>query len=257
MGALRGEAIDLDRQYSVREILWSTLRLYRDYPFLFTALALMVVAPYDLCTFAVTGFGPLAHQGPTKLEGTILEVLSFSLVAPLISAMHVRAILIIGQRKLHPVITEVAKDSLKVFPTVVLAEMITNAGIAVGMIAFVIPGVVLWLRWSVVAQTAAVENEGWMAALRQSGRLTFGYYWHIFGLLCTVGIFLIMLNRGVGLVPLGSESGIFSITIGIATHAVGASIVALAVAILYFDLRVRQTNTRRTSSDEYQYLRDL
>jgi hypothetical protein len=59
-----------------------------------------------------------------------------------------------------------------VLPVVAAAEIVANVGIVAGTYALAIPGIILSVRWSVVAQTAAVEHEGWLPALRRSWRLT-------------------------------------------------------------------------------------
>jgi hypothetical protein len=131
-------------------------------------------------------------------------------------------------------------------------------GIALGLFALIIPGIILALRWSVVAQAAAVEREGWLPALKRSGELTRGNYWRILGLLLITGLLSGGVTLAASAVPLGSTSGAASVALGIIARTLTASFTALMLALLYFDLRARKAAAppdRRTP--EYEHLRDL
>jgi hypothetical protein len=251
------QAIDLDRTRSISEILRAALGLYQRYPGLFAVLALGVIAPYDLVVLAATGAGPLATgaHGNTEVS-LLLTLLDLSLVGPLISALHVHAVVMIGEGG-RPHLGEVALRGLRVLGVVVAAEIMATLGIALGFLALIVPGILLALRWSVVAQAAAIEQEGWLPALRRSGRLTSGHYGHIFGLVFLTGLLTIGAMRGAGAIPLGSSSGIASIALGIAVHTLTASFAALTLAVLYFDLRARATEPHTRSEPESQHPRDL
>ena len=60
--------------------------------------------------------------------------------------------------------------------------IVASFGIVLGLIALIVPGVLLALGWAVVAQVAAIEHEGWLPSLHRSRALTRGHYWHIFAL---------------------------------------------------------------------------
>jgi hypothetical protein len=237
------QTTDLDRPRSIGEILNAALVLYRRHPLLFLLLALGVIAPYDLLVTAITGSGPLAsHTHQSEQTSLLLDLLDFSLIGALISALHMHAVILISEGQ-QPRLGNVALRGLRVLPVVVAAELVAGIGTTLGLIALVIPGILLWLRWSVVAQTAAIEQEGWLPALRRSAQLTSGNYWHIFGLVLTVGVV------GVGLTAIaaaviggGDGTSAGSMVLGIAVRTVIASFTALTLAVLYLDLRARQRN---------------
>ncbi len=256
-------AIELDRERSVGEILRTTLSVYRRYPLLFATLAVGVIAPYELVRLAVTGDGPLGSGGSAN-TGTLLlfELVYYVLVGPLISALHVHAVVEIGARR-RPALGSVTMQGLRVLPVVAAAQIIAGILIALGFVAFIIPGVILALRWAVVAQTAAIDHEGWMPALRRSRELTKGKYEHVFWLLLAVGVltFAVAAAAGGATVAVGAATvhksgGLASVLIGIAVYTIIASFSALTLAILYFDLRARHTGGER-SPPEYQHIRDL
>jgi hypothetical protein len=95
------------------------------------------------------------------------------------------------------------------------------------------------LRWIVVAQSAAIDHDGWMPALRRSADLTDERYGHVF-------VFAIYLSL-ITLVPiylgsLGFEDDpttVVSLLVGLLVQVFSLSFGALATALLYFDLRAR------------------
>jgi hypothetical protein len=238
-------AIDLGRERSALEILRTALVMYRRYPLLFAALAIGVIAPYELARLAVTGVGPLG-SGKSGDEGTLLlfELVYYVLVSPLISALHVHAVIEIGAGR-RPRIGPVALRGLRVLAVVVAAEIVAGVLIGLGFIALIVPGVILSLRWSVVAQTAAVDHEGWMPALRRSAQLTTGHYWHIFRVLLAIGFLTFVIAAIAGaLAGGGNNTSIVSTLIGIVVYTIIASFAALTLAVLYFDLRAREAGPR-------------
>src|SRR5436309_2323153 len=139
--------LDLDRQRSVGGIVRATLRVYGRYPVLFAGLALAVVAPYALSVLGVTGDGPLKHVPEDSGTSWVLLLLRTSLIGPLISALYIHAISLIGGGH-RPRLTAVALRGAHVLPIVAAASIMSGIGIFLGFLALVIPGVLLLLRWA-------------------------------------------------------------------------------------------------------------
>lgn len=233
-------APSLDEQRSAWLIVRDALALYGRYPVLFVVLAVVVVAPYDLFVLDVAGTSPLggsAHQ--SFALGLLLNLIHFSLVGPFISALHTHAVVLAGEGA-KPRLRTVAARGLLVLPVVMAAEIVSNLGIYVGFL-LVVPGIILAFRWSVVAQAAAVEQEGWIPSLSSSARLTSGNYLRMLGLFALTGIPILAIRLGARTLPLGGSSTTVSVAVGILIDTVTASFAALTLALLYFDLRARQT----------------
>lgn len=248
----RNHRIHLEQPRSVGEILAATARLYQSYPLLFAILALAVMAPYELAVLAITGYGPLRHSHESVGISWLLLLLRTSLITPLISALHMHAVVAIGEGR-RPRLKAVALRGLQVLPVVMAAEVMANIGIALGFVALIVPGIVLSIGWAVVAQAASLEDGGWRAALGSSRRLTSTGFGHVFALLFLTGALAFVVVLGARTVPLGSTSGVASVAMGIAVDTVIASFAALTLALLYFDLRARPEPARR----EFSQLRDL
>jgi uncharacterized membrane protein YGL010W len=121
-------SIDLSRRRSILEILRSALDLYWRYPLLFVSLAVGLIATYELAVLLIAGYGPLAQHTHRSLQARIvLELLSFSLIGPLISALHVHAVILIGEGR-RPQLIDVALRGLRVLPVVAAAEVVANVG---------------------------------------------------------------------------------------------------------------------------------
>ena len=196
-----------------------------------------MVVPYELIVLLVTGNGPLEQGHDGFVAGQIVNLISIGLVGPLVSALHVRAVREIGDGKV-PRPTDVAKAGLGALPAVSVAVVVSYFGAILGLVALIVPGVLLWLRWTVVAQAAALEGEGWKAALRRSRELTKDNYQHVFAVLLLD--FLIVFSFGAGLrFGFGDRTSVASFLVGTALQVVLWSFGALVYGLLFFDLRAR------------------
>ncbi len=166
----------------------------------------------------------------------VLMLVELALIDPSISAVQVQALLDLGNGQ-QPKVVDVIRRGLAVLPVVAAAEIIAGIGIAVGVLFFIIPGVILALRWAVVAQAAAVERTNWPTALRRSAQLARRNYWRIFAILVTVGI----LNEIPADVT-GTGKHLAATLLGIALAILVHSFGTLMMSLLYFDLRAREAS---------------
>ncbi len=239
---------------SAPRLLVGTFELYLRYPFLFLFLAAGVIVPYELIALTATGTGAFSRTDTSAGAQLFLTLADFALITPLVSALHIHAVAEV-KRDQEPRIGPVTLQGLRVLPVVAAATIASWLGITVGFALLIVPGLILLLRWAVVAQTAAIEHEGWLPALRHSGRLTAGNYGHI-------AVFLVILC-GIATVPfiIGGiafghhGTGTASFLTGLAIRIFTASFTALAGALLYYDLMARweeepqPASAQRTSFD--------
>ena len=239
----RRPRVDLTAPRPVGALVADALRLYAAHPALFFLLALVVVAPYELVVLAATGTSPLGQQTAPASTAITLLLLDFVLVVPLVSALHVRAVAAMARDE-SPRLRDVLWEGIRVWPVVAAASVVADIGIGIGIILFILPGVVLAIRWAVVAQTAAVERTDWMGALRRGAALTGGSYLHVFGVLVVTSVFTYgVLSAGEA--AAGSHAGAGQVVLGIAVDTVTRSFTALISAVLYFELRGRAGEAAR------------
>jgi len=229
--------LSMDVPRTVGQIVDATVRCYWRHPLLFFTLALAVV-PYDLIVLATTRATPLATGTASASTALALSLVSLGVVAPFVSALHVHAVAAVGAgRRARP--ADIGWRGLRVLPVVVAAQLAAAVGIGVGLLAFLVPGIFLALRWQVVAQAAAIERTDWIGALRRSNALTRGHMWHVLAVALLSGLFSQLLRSTVSL-ALGSSRGLGQVLAAIAVDTFAQSVAALVGAILYFDLRARE-----------------
>lgn len=219
-------------------IVASTFELYWRYPWLFLALAALVIVPYELVVLAATGDWRLDQSSLPAGLSFLLATADVALVLPLVSALHVHAVRAILAEE-QPRIGAVTRLGLAALPVVAAVTIISWLGIVLGFVALVVPGIYLFLRWYVVAQAAAIEREGWSDALRRSTTLVSGNYRHVFGL----GLVVLMIGFLPGFLikhAFGDLTGPLFFFTWVAVEVLVWSFTALTGALLYFDLRARR-----------------
>lgn len=224
---------------SAPRLLVGTFELYRRYPLLFLVLAAGVIVPYELLTLLTTGTGQLSRASAGGGASFILSLLDMFLVGPLISALHVHAVAAVRQGG-EPQLATVFRRGLKVLPVVAAAMIVSLLGILLGFLLFVVPGVILFLRWVVVAQAAAIEDDGWSTALRRSEQLSAHRYKHIILFVLITGAIAAVPGVAAGFAFGHHDTGAASFLAGLVIHIVTASFAALAMALLFYDLLVRR-----------------
>jgi hypothetical protein len=229
--------VDLGVAKPVGQVLGDALRCYRAYPGLFAALTLTVVVPFAVLVWLIDDASLIAPRSNDARAALAILVLSSLIVQPLISALHVNALVEIGAGK-APILSEVFRKGARALPVVAAAEVMSALGIGLGFIALIIPGVLLLARWAVVAQAAAIERVSWLDALRRSAELTRSNYLHVLGVVISVGLITTIIDQAFVAV-IGSGASAVQIVVGIAVQTVLLSFAALTSAMLYYDLRAR------------------
>lgn len=236
---LAGARMRAGKPQSAWRLLGETFRLYRRYPLLFLVLAAGVVVPYELVILLATGAS--ATEPTSFAADSIITLANWVIVTPLVSALHVHAVADAREGR-APRLGPVARRGLAALPVVALAALISGLGIFVGFALLVVPGIYLMLRWFVVAQAAAIERNGAIGALESSHRLVQGNYWHVI----TLFVLIVAIETGPLLLitlPFGNETTVVSFLVLVAVQIALWSFVALATALLYFDLRTRRELT--------------
>ncbi len=221
---------------SALALLGATFRLYARFPLLFCVLAAVVVVPYDLVLLAIDGAGPLEQGRLGFVAAQLLMPVDWLLISPLISALHVHAVRRVREGR-RPRLLPVFRDGVRVLPVVTAVTFISWLGITAGLVALIVPGVILWMRWSVAAQAAAIDNGGWKAALQSSRLLAIDRWGEVFLLLLLAGV--VTSAPLIGLVHLfpRDSTTVVSVSCGVIYSILSRSFSALAIALLFFDLR--------------------
>jgi hypothetical protein len=232
---------------SAPRLLVGTFELYRRYPALFFVLAAGMIVPYELIALAATGTGAFSRADASLGAQLFLSLADWALITPLVSALHVHAVAEVSRDR-EPRIGVVALQGLKVLPVVAAATIVSWLGITLGFVLLVVPGVILLLRWAVVAQAAAIEHEGWLPALSRSGQLTEENYRHVAAFLVMVWVIAAAPSIVGGLAFGHHDTNVASFLTGLAVRIIAASFAALAGALLYYDLLARWDSAAEPAS---------
>jgi MFS family permease len=110
--------------------------------------------------------------------------------------------------------------------------------IVLGMMLLIVPGVILFVAWSVAISVCVVEKLGPVKSLGRSAQLTKGHRWKIFGILL-----LVMLGSGlVGAILNLLLAAIGNIAVFVILHyiwqALYTAFFSILMVVIYRDLRV-------------------
>jgi Membrane domain of glycerophosphoryl diester phosphodiesterase len=105
-------------------------------------------------------------------------------------------------------------------PDLILSALVTTVGTVLGIVAFVVPGLILFARWALVVPLIALERLRWRAALGRSNELVRGrtaaVFW-IFALLTLIAVALVAVPVVVGYFVLGGVIGAWLASLAVNT----------------------------------------
>jgi hypothetical protein len=240
------ERLDLAKRRGIWELLGDAFNLYlRNFLTVF-AIGFAVVVPVQLIVSGI-GLEELTsgyRDSDNTAELLIPMIVSYLVVAPLIAAatIHMLQRLADGER---PHAGPSIQAGLDVFAPVFLAVLLSGAGIALGLVLVIVPGVYVAVRWYFVAQSVVIDDARSTEALRGSWRLTDGYWFRTFGVILLANI-VAFLPASIVVLPLqavAESADRQAIALGgmILTEALTAPFVALVSTLLFFDIRARRT----------------
>ena len=246
MSTPTGPPVQLERDRSLSVLLDDAFGLYRRHLGLFVLLAAGVVIPVDLIVSGI-GLGQLSSgydSSPSAGATLVPAAVSALVTVPLITAMNVRAILAISGGR-TPTAGEAAREGLDLFTPVLLAVLMVGAGITLGIFALIVPGVIMAVHWSVVAQVVTIEGARGPAALRRSWQLVKGDAWWVLGVLLVTNIIASLL-AGIVTLPAAAaaesaDSALILLLASMAAEIFTLSFLAIATTILFFTLRARKS----------------
>lgn len=123
-----------------------------------------------------------------------------------------------------PSYREALRFGFRIWPRLLVAQFVAGVIIALGTIALILPGVVLFVALSLVESVVVVEGAGVSASIRRSSFLTKGMRWRLFGVMIRffsfflVLVILLALLAGDNVYLLGLSDGI--LTLGLALLSV-------------------------------------
>lgn len=249
-------ALDLDRPRELDGLLNLAGALWVRHFRVFVLTALAVVGAVDLAVYGL-GEGLLfgGYEEDPTIAWSVVGAIAITLVTtPIVTAIHVRVVQSLaaepqGGPRLGPGAAITA--GLEVFPRVLAVVVVSTIGVLLGLLALILPGLYLFVRWFVAPQAAVVEDPGTtMGALRRSAALVRGRWWRtaavVLLLVVVGGVVATVIALPFDLLGDQVDSGAVALAGVILGETVAVSFTALVATLLYFDLRAR--HTRQASS---------
>ena len=82
--------------------------------------------------------------------------------------------------------------------------IVSGIGMFIGFLFLIVPGIILYVMWSVALPVLVEERRGVMESLSRSAELTSGSRWRIFGLVLLFAVFYLIVATVVGLIGVGT-----------------------------------------------------
>jgi hypothetical protein len=236
--------IELERPRDAGALLRDSLVVYIRHFWTFLALGALVVVPSELIVSGV-GMEQLSSgydSSPSFAEAAIPAVVSYLVVAPLITAICVYALQSVSAGG-SPGAREAVVRGFESFSPIFFAVVLAALGILAGAI-LIVPGVYLFVRWYFVPQAVVLEGAHGTSALRASGRLVEGAWWRTFGLIVLVNL-VVLVIVAVLITPFNAaadnaDRALWALIGEIAASSLVQPFGALYSTLLYFDLKARR-----------------
>jgi hypothetical protein len=236
--------IELERPRDAGALMRDSFVVYIRHFWTFLALGALVVVPSELIVSGV-GLEQLSSgydSTPTFAEAAIPALVSYLVVAPLITAICVYALQSVAAGG-SPGAREAIVRGFESFSPIFFAVLLAALGILLGAI-LILPGVYLFVRWYFVPQAVVLEGARGASALRASGRLVEGSWWRTFGLIVLINVVALLIAVGLNAPFTAAADNADRALWALIGEIVGSSLVqpfgALYSTLLYFDLKARR-----------------
>lgn len=236
---------DLTDRFEITRVATRTFNIVSRNILVFGALTLLLyvlpqlgAAVVDETTDYLPRFSRGLFSGAEVLYGLIGCIGYFALQA---SIIHGAVADINGERA---DIVSCLKTGFRSIIAVFIVFIVTLLAVVLGLIALIVPGLMLLTAWLVAIPAAVIERADLKESIARSIELTRGYRWQIFAMLLVFGVASAMIHGVIH----GAESTvahILSFLPGASLHvasqlfsALAALVFAVGVVAIYYELRM-------------------
>ena len=212
------------RSLNPTDVLGAALRIYREQAGVLIGAALVVFALDALATAALQGEVAFLATAVALIAGTFYQGMVVELVRDVQDGRRDSSV-----RDLFAAVSPV-------FGALLLVSLLLAAGVTLGLLALIVPGLILLTLWAVVAPVTVIEQPGVLAAFGRSRALVRGHGWPVFGVIALV--FLLIITVAVVASLAAAQAGeAVRVAVQFGLTVLTAPLGALATAVLYFALR--------------------
>lgn len=237
--------LELRQPRDVGALFRAALAVFGRHPWLFITLSAAVVIPAELIVDGV-GLEMLTSpydSSPPLTDGLIPTLANLLVVTPIIAAICIYALhqIAAGER---PSTGQVFVAGFEAFAPLFGAVALAVAGVVLGFLVLVIPGIYLLVRWYFVPQTVVIEGARGAGALSRSGQLVEGFWWRTFGLVLLASIVVaipgLVLTTPFDAIADSTDRAVWVMVGTAVASSVTTPFVALFSTLLYYDLLARR-----------------
>ena len=246
--------LSVGQQFDIGRVATRTFDVVRNNFVVFFGLGLIASVPASLYRIVIATITASAAQAgtnrvdPHTLSYYMLGAAASGLVGAFLSLVLQAALTYgtISYLNGHPVrFGRAFGVGLRQFFPLLAIGFLEALGIGAGFLLLIVPGVMLFVMWSVVVPVRVAEEAGITASFGRSRALTAGYRWPIFGTLAIyfigAGIAQAMTNPVVTAGALSSSSaaaGYVTIVLTFIVTAIVSVVSATLVSSIYYELRL-------------------
>lgn len=192
-----------------------------------------VLLPAALILYLIPAALALTHS---------VSLRALALAASVIAAVYYQGLVVQAVRDIQDGVRDLSLGGLfrsisKVFAPLLWTAILVGVGVFLGVLAFIIPGLVLLTQWAVAAPVVVCEVRSAPEAIGRSRKLVHGHGWRVFSVLVVTFILVLVADLTFAAIA-GSISGT-NVAYAIANLIAGtvtAPVFALASAVLYLEL---------------------
>jgi hypothetical protein len=231
------------RARSIGEIIDGALQIYRDNLRPFLTLSVLMYGPMyviqDVLLYFAGATEGAARAGKAAISVAVVTIPVFVLAyatGPVVFTIAIAA----AFRGESFTVGSVLRRAVPLFWTAIYSNAVLILGSWVGLILFVIPGLIFWFNRLINIQVIVIEGKGGVAALSRSKELVKGdggrvqWPWFLTGLL-TAAISLGFTAVIPGSLPWGLRQALVAVP-----YLVLAPLTPAVLTLSYFDCRVRK-----------------
>jgi hypothetical protein len=237
--------LELRQERDVGALFRDALSVFGRHAVVFIALSAAVVIPAALIVEGI-GLEMLTgsyDESPPVVQLAIPTAVEFLVVTPIIAAICIYALHQIAAGE-NPSAGQVFVAGFEAFTPLFGAVALAVAGIVLGFVPLVLPGIYLAIRWYFVPQTVVIEGARGPVALSRSRLLVEGFWWRTFGLVVLANlattIFGLFVTTPFTAIAESTDRAVWALVGSAVTTSIAAPFVAIYSTLLYYDLLARR-----------------
>lgn len=213
---------------SPTEILGDAWKLYGRF---FSHLAAVGLTVYFFAAVIALVLA-LAGQVGVFLGQIVVLVASFLLTGALVTAVAD-----VRDGRVDLSVGETLSKAVPFLGPLIVAGVLVSLAISLGLVLFIVPGLILMTIWFVLSPSIVLDDTGWWGSFGHSRELVRGYGWPVFGVIVLTALLLIVAGLVLGLILFPLPDWLAGFIATLVQGAVIAPFVAVATTLTFFRLK--------------------